>query len=62
MNDLRPYFGTWDRALIYQRIMQMSGADPSFDVVADPADLRTFLDADLAVGGNYDPLRDKTVR
>ena len=42
--------------------MQMSGADPSFDVVADPADLRTFLDADLAVGGNYDPLRDKTVR
>ena len=42
--------------------MQMSGADPGFDVVNDPNDLKTFLDADLAVGGNYDPLRDKTVR
>lgn len=57
MNDLRPYFGVWDRALIYQRIMQMSGTDPDFDVRRE-ADLRTFLARDLATNGNYDPLRD----
>lgn len=57
MNDLRPYFGAWDRALIYQRILQMSGADPDFDV-RNEQDLRTFLEADLAMDGNFDPLRD----
>lgn len=58
MNDLRPYFGVWDRALIYQRIMQMSGMDPDFDV-RNETDLRTFLARDLATNGNYDPMRDK---
>lgn len=58
MNDLRPYFGVWDRALIYQRIMQMSGLDPDFDVRKE-ADLRTFLARDLATNGNFDPMRDR---
>ena len=57
MNDLRPYFGAWDRALIYQRILQMSGINPDFDVRKEQ-DLRTFLEADLAMDGNFDPLRD----
>ena len=57
MNDLRPYFGVWDRALIYQRIMQMSGTDPDFDV-RNEVDLRVFLERDLATNGNYDPMRD----
>ena len=58
MNDLRPYFGTWDRALIYERIMQLSGEREDFDVVNSMADLRTFLEADLANNGNYDPIRE----
>lgn len=58
MNDMRPYFGTWDRALIYQRIMQMSGTRPDFDVVNNLDDLKAFLEVDLATGGNFDPLRD----
>ena len=62
MNDLRPYFGTWDRALIYERIMHLSGTDPDFDVVGSMDDLKAFLEHDLATNGNYDPLRDKTVR
>ena len=62
MNDMRPYFGTWDRALIYERIMHLSGEDPDFDVVNSVEDLRSFLEHDLASNGNYDPLRDKTVR
>ena len=58
MNDLRPYFGVWDRALIYQRIMQMSGMDPDFDVRRE-VDLRNFLAKDMAANGNFDPMRDK---
>lgn len=62
MLDLRPYFGTWDRALIYERIMRLSGEDPDYDVIHSLEDLRGFLEKDLATHGNYDPLRDKTVR
>ena len=62
MNDMRPYFGAWDRALIYERIMRLSGVDPDFDVVNSVEDLKAFLEHDIAHNGNYDPLRDKTVR
>lgn len=62
MNDMRPYFGTWNRALIYERIMHLSGERPDFDVVNNMEDLKTFLEADIATGGNYDPMRDNTAK
>ena len=58
LNDMRPYFSTWDRALLYQRVMQLSGEREDFDVVNNLDDLLRFLEADLAGNGNYDPLRD----
>ncbi|MBQ9653071.1 MAG: hypothetical protein IJV32_02480 [Bacteroidales bacterium] len=58
MMDNRPYFSTWERALIYMRIMRSTGENPQFDV-RNESDLRKFLEFDLANEGIKDPLRDK---
>lgn len=57
MKDQRPYFSTWSRAVIYQRIMKTSGERPDFDVVNNEDDIRTFLDFDIANNGAYDAIR-----
>lgn len=58
MMDNRPYFSTWERALIYMRIMRASGENAQFDV-RNEADLKKFLEFDVANEGIKDPLRDK---
>ena len=58
MMDNRPYFSTWERALIYMRIMRSTGENPQFDA-RNESDLRKFLEFDLANEGIKDPLRDK---
>ena len=58
MMDCRPYFSTWQRALVYQRIMRSSGENPSCDVRNNEADLRAYMDIDLMIGGINDPVRD----
>ena len=57
LKDERPYFATWSRAVIYQRVMKTSGDKPNFDVINNEADIREFLDFDLANNGAYDPIR-----
>jgi|GEM_PF-6922855 len=57
LKDERPYFSTWSRAVIYQRIMKTSGERPDFDVINNEDDIRTFLDFDIANNGAYDVIR-----
>lgn len=57
MKDERPYFSAWNRAVIYQRLMRTSGESPSFDVVNNESDIRSFLDHDIAVNGAFDRIR-----
>ena len=58
MMDNRPYFSTWERALMYQRLMRASGENPSFNATK-AEDLRKYLELDVTFGGIVDPTRDK---
>ncbi|MBR1406117.1 MAG: hypothetical protein IJ578_04205 [Bacteroidales bacterium] len=58
MMDNRPYFSTWERALMYQRLMRATGEKASFDVTKE-SDLRAYMEIDVAIGGIADPTRDK---
>ncbi|MBP3203040.1 MAG: hypothetical protein J6M31_05475 [Bacteroidales bacterium] len=58
MMDNRPYFSTWERALIYMRLMRSSGENSQFDV-RNEADLKKFLEFDVANEGIKDSTRDK---
>ena len=58
MLDYRPYFSTWERAVLYQRVMHLTRKSPSFNLVEKPEDLKAFLDFDLKNNGACDPLRD----
>lgn len=58
MMDSRPYFATWQRALAWQRIMRSSGEKPNCDVVNNIADLREYMEIDVAIEGIRDPTRD----
>lgn len=58
MMDNRPYFSTWQRALIYQRLMRSSGEDIAFNA-GKTEDLKRYLDLDLQFEGAYDRLRDQ---
>ena len=58
MMDNRPYFSTWQRALVYQRLMRVSGENPSCDV-RQAEDLQKYLEIDKRIGGIADPKRDE---
>ena len=58
MMDNRPYFSTWQRALVYQRLMRITGENPSCDV-RKAEDLQKYLEIDKRIGGIADPKRDK---
>lgn len=57
MMDNRPYFSTWERALIYMRLMRSSGENASFDP-RNKDDLKKYLELDVSFEGIRDPLRD----